>query len=186
MHTSSRRTGRTCEKLPPNAIRKDAPVVGGCREKNQGESFLVDTGHGRFWGWWMWFLVHSPDRHAKFWNIVAFPLAPVGFAKTCQHPLAFVLDRNHQVVFFCPIGRAFKKHPDGLVGTFGDENRMARLDIDGLPRLVQIQAEGFLHIGPLFTSQESVQQSKSRTTNDADNRMTRGWIAVICGFKARY
>jgi len=97
----------------------------------------------------MWFLVHSPDRHAKFWNIVAFPLAPVGFAQTCQHPLAFVLDRNHQVVFFCLIGRAFKKHLDGLVGTFGDENRVARLDIDGLPRLVQIQAAGFLHIGPL-------------------------------------
>src|SRR5437764_1453467 len=49
----------------------------------------------------MWFLVHSPDRHPKFWNIVTFPLAPVGFAQTCQYPLAFVLDRTHQVVFLC-------------------------------------------------------------------------------------
>src|SRR5947199_10822408 len=64
-------------------------------------------------------------------------------------PACLRVGRNHQVVFFCLIGRAFKKHPDGLVGTFGDENRMARLDIDGLPRLVQIQAAGFLHIGPL-------------------------------------
>ena len=40
---------------------------------------------------------------------------------------------------------AFKKHPDRLVGTFGDEDRVAGFDVDGLPRLVQIQAEGFLH-----------------------------------------
>jgi hypothetical protein len=51
----------------------------------------------------MWFLFHLPDRHAKFWNIVAFPLAPVGFAQACQDQLAFVLDRDHQVVFFCLI-----------------------------------------------------------------------------------
>ena len=79
---------------------------------------------------------------------MAFPLAPVGFAQACQDQLAFVLDRDHQVVFFCLIARAFKKHPDGLVGTFGDEDRMARFDVDGLPRLVQIQAEGFLHNEP--------------------------------------
>jgi hypothetical protein len=36
------------------------------------------------------------------------------------------LDRDHQVVFFCLIGWAFMKHPDGLVGTFGDEDRSAR------------------------------------------------------------
>ena len=36
-------------------------------------------------------------------------------------------------------------HPDGLVGTFGDEDRVARFNVDGLPRLVQTQAEGFLH-----------------------------------------
>src|SRR5436309_924281 len=46
MHNSSRRTG---EKLLPNAIR-ECPVVRGCREKNQGESFLVDTAQGRFGG----------------------------------------------------------------------------------------------------------------------------------------
>jgi hypothetical protein len=51
--------------------------------------------------------------------------------------------------------------------------------------LVQIQAEGFLHNGPFHYS-ESVQQSKSRTTNDANTRMTRrGCIGVLCGFKAR-
>src|SRR5262249_59182630 len=49
-----------------------------------------------------------PNRHAKFWNIVAFPMAPVGFAQTCQHRVAFVLDPDHQVVFFCLIVRAFK------------------------------------------------------------------------------
>ncbi len=31
-------------------LSERAPVVGDCREKNQGESFLVDTGHGRFGG----------------------------------------------------------------------------------------------------------------------------------------
>ena len=87
------------------------------------------------------------DRHAKFWNIVAFPMAQVGFAQTCQDRLAFVLDRDHQVVFFCLIVRAFKKHSDGLVKTFGDEDRAARFDVDSLPRLVQIQAEGFFHNG---------------------------------------
>jgi hypothetical protein len=60
-----------------------------------------------------------------------------------------MLDRDHQVVFFCPIARAFKKHPDGLVGTFRDEDGVARFDVDGLPGLVQIQAEGFLHNGLL-------------------------------------
>ncbi len=65
----------------------------------------------------MWFLFHFSDRHAKFWNMVAFPLAPVGFAQACQHPFAFLLDRDHQVIFFCLIGGAFTKHPDGLVGT---------------------------------------------------------------------
>src|SRR5438876_12370272 len=95
----------------------------------------------------MWFLRHFPDRHAKFWNIVAFPLAPEGFAQARQHQGAFVLDRDHQVVFFYLIVWALKKHPDGPVGTFGDENRVAGFDVDGLPRLVQIQAEGFLHYG---------------------------------------
>jgi hypothetical protein len=63
-------------------------------------------------------------------------------------PGTFLLDRDHQVVFFCLIGRAFTKHPDRLVGTFRDEDRSARFDVDGLPRLVQLQAEGFLHNGP--------------------------------------
>jgi hypothetical protein len=96
----------------------------------------------------MWFLFHFPDRHAKFWNMVAFPMAPVGFAQTCRHRVAFLLDRDHQVVFFCLIARVFKKHPECLVGTLGDQDRVARFDVDGLPRLVQIQAEGFLHNGP--------------------------------------
>ena len=72
-------------------------------------------------------------------------MAPVGFAQTCQQRFAFVLDRDHQVVFICLIARAFKKHPDSLVGTFRDEDRVARFDVDGLPRLVQTQMEGFLH-----------------------------------------
>src|SRR5262245_46316344 len=93
----------------------------------------------------MLFLFHFSDRHTKFWNIVAFPLAPIGFAQACQHLATFVLDSHHQVVFFCLIGRAFEKHPDRLVGTFGDEDRVAGFDVDGLPRFVQIQAEGFLH-----------------------------------------
>ncbi len=101
----------------------------------------------------MWFLFHFSDRHAKFWNMVAFPLAPVGFAQACQHRVAFVLDRDHQVIFFYLIGRAFTKHPDGLVGTFGDQNRLARFDVDGLPRLVQIQTDGFLHNGPFHDSE---------------------------------
>ena len=46
---------------------------------------------------------------------------------------------------------AFTKHPDGLVGTFGDEDRVARFDVDGLPRLVQVQAEGFLQNGSSTT-----------------------------------
>src|SRR2546426_9522633 len=66
MHNSSRRTG---EKLLPNAIR-ECPVVRGCREKNQGESILLDSAQGRFGGWWIWFLFHFPDRHAKFRNMV--------------------------------------------------------------------------------------------------------------------
>src|SRR5438105_5290291 len=73
MRTSSRRTGLACEKWPPNAIRKDAPVVGGCREKNQGESFFGRHRSWAFWGWWMRFLFHFPNRQAKFRNMVAFP-----------------------------------------------------------------------------------------------------------------
>ena len=96
----------------------------------------------------MLFLFRFPDRHAKLRNIMAFPMAPVRFAQACQHRVALLLDRDHQVVFFCLIGRAFTKHPDGLVGAFGDEDRSARFDVDGLPRLVQIQAEGFLHNEP--------------------------------------
>ena len=102
----------------------------------------------------MWFLFHFSDRHPKFRNIVAFPLAPVGFAQACQHRVAFVFDHDHQVVFVCLIARVFKKHPDGLVGTFGDEDRVAGFDVDGLPRLVQIQAEGFLHNGFFHQSRE--------------------------------
>jgi hypothetical protein len=62
-------------------------------------------------------------------------LLAVGFAQACQHRAAFVLDRDYQVVFFCLIARAFKKDPDGLVGTFGDEDSVARFDVNGLPRL---------------------------------------------------
>ena len=84
----------------------------------------------------MWFLVHFPDRHAKFWNIVAFPLAPVGFAQACQHRVSLVLDCDHQIIFFSRIAGALNKHPDGQVGTFGDKDRVARFDIDSLPQLV--------------------------------------------------
>ncbi len=81
-------------------------------------------------------------------------MAPVGFAQACQRALAFVLDRDHQVVFFCLIVWPFMKHPDGLVGTFGDQDRVARFDVDGLPRSVQIQAEGFIHNSFFHQSRE--------------------------------
>src|SRR5439155_26516321 len=149
MRTSSRRTGRTCEKLPPNAIRK-GPCRGRLSREEPGREFFGRHRSWAFWGWWMWFLFHFSDRHPKFRNIVAFPLAPVGFAQACQHRVAFVFDHDHQVVFVCLIARVFKKHPDGLVGTFGDEDRVARFDVDGLPRLVQIQTEGFLHNGSSY------------------------------------
>src|SRR6266566_7453506 len=122
IHTaSSLQKGRRCahraEGLDARAkncsltlSERDAPCCGRLSREESGREFFGRHRSWAFWGWWMWFLVHFPDRHAKFWNIVAFPLAPVGFAQTCQHPLAFVLDRNHQVVFFCLIGRAFKKH----------------------------------------------------------------------------
>src|SRR2546426_2469170 len=95
----------------------------------------------------MWFLFHFSDRHAKFWNMMAFPLAPVSFAQAGQYLLAFVLEHDHQVVFFSLIARVFNKHTDGMVGTFGDDDGVARFDVEGLPRLVQIQTEGFLHNG---------------------------------------
>src|SRR5262249_46570854 len=57
---------------------------------------------------------------------------------------------------FCGPQRALKNHPDRLVGTFGDEDRVAGFDVDGLPRLVQIQAEGFLH-NESFPNEGSVQ-----------------------------
>ena len=47
----------------------------------------------------------------------------------------------------CLIARVFNNHPDSFVGTFGDEDRVARFDVNSLPRLVQIRREGFLHNG---------------------------------------
>ena len=111
----------------------------------------------------MWFLFPFPDRHAKFWNMVAFPLPPVCFAQACQHRHAFVLDRDHQVIFFCLIAWTSKNYPDGLVGTFGDAHFGARLDIGSLPRLIQIEAEGFLHNGFFHHSRE-------RSTIEIPNR----------------
>jgi len=35
------------------------------------------------------------------------------------------------------------QYASGLVGTLGDDHARSRLDIDGLPRLVQIEAERF-------------------------------------------
>src|SRR5438105_10508346 len=42
----------------------------------QPHDFNVDRVFGRHTSWafggsWMWFLFHFPDRHAKFWDIVA-------------------------------------------------------------------------------------------------------------------
>jgi len=83
--------------------------------------------------------------------MVAFLLAPVGFAQAGQHLFAFVSDRDHQVGFFRGTPRGAMQHPDGLVGTFGDQDSVARFDVDGLPRLVQIEAEGFVHNGSSAT-----------------------------------
>src|SRR5262245_19584565 len=94
---------------------------------------------------WALFLFHFTDRHAKFWNMVAFPLAPISFSQASEHLAAFTMDSDNQVVFFCLIGRAYSKHPDRLVGTFGDEDRVTGFDVDGLPRFVPIQPEGFVH-----------------------------------------
>ena len=95
----------------------------------------------------MWFLFHFSDRHAKFRNMMAFPLAPVSFAEAGQYLLAFVLDRDHQIGFLLGIGRSAMQHPDGSVGPFGDQDSPIRFDVDGLPRSVQIEAEGFVHNG---------------------------------------
>ena len=81
-------------------------------------------------------------------------MAPVGFAQACQRALAFVLDRDHQVVFFCLIARPFVKHPDGPVGTFGDQDCVARFDVEDLPRSVQIQTKSFIHDGFFHSSRE--------------------------------
>jgi hypothetical protein len=88
-----------------------------------------------------------PDRHLEFQNVVALPLTPVGFAQASLHFLALVFDGDDQVGFFRSIRRHAMQHPDGLVGTFGDHDRVARFEVDGLPRLVQIEAEGFVHNG---------------------------------------
>ena len=83
------------------------------------------------------------NRHAEFWNVVARPLPPVGFAQADRHRLAFVLDRDHQPGFLLLVTAGAVQHANGFVGTFGDDHAAARLDIDGLPRLVQLYAEGF-------------------------------------------
>jgi hypothetical protein len=75
--------------------------------------------------------------------VVAFPLPPVGFAQAGRHRLAFVLDRDHQPGFLLLVTAHAMPYASGLVGTFGNNQGGARLDIDGLPRLVQIEAEGF-------------------------------------------
>src|SRR5206468_4287700 len=76
MRTSSRRTD---EKLLPNSIRKGF-CCGRLSREESGREFFGRHRSWTFLGWWMWFLVHFPNRHAKFRNIVAFPMAPVGFA----------------------------------------------------------------------------------------------------------
>jgi len=60
MRTSSRRTG---EQLLPNAIRK-GPCCGRLSREESGREFFGRHRSWAFWGWWMWFLVHFPDRHA--------------------------------------------------------------------------------------------------------------------------
>ena len=110
------------------------------------------------------FLFRFPDRHAKFRNKMAFPMAPVGFAQACQHRVAFLLDRDHQVVFFCLIGRALRSirmawwEPLGM--------RTAR------PVLMSMASHDWFNsrrkvssITDPFTSHANVQQSKSCTTN---------------------
>ena len=79
--------------------------------------------------------------------MMAFPLTPVSFAQAGQDLLAFVLDRNHQIGFLLGIPRSAMQHPDGSVGPFGDQDTATRFDVDGLPRSVQIEAEGFVHNG---------------------------------------
>ena len=70
--------------------------------------------------------------------MVAFPLPPIGFAQAGRHRLAFVLDRDHQPGFLLLVTARAMPYANGLVGTFGDDHASAGLDIDGLPRLVQI------------------------------------------------
>ena len=81
--------------------------------------------------------------------MVAFPLPPIGFAQAGRHGLASVLDRDHQTGFLLLVTAHAMPHPNGLVGTFGDDHAGARLDIVGLARLVQIEAEGFPITSPV-------------------------------------
>jgi len=74
---------------------------------------------------------------------VAFPLAPVGFAQAGGHRLALVLDGDNQPGFFPRIARGAMQYANGSVRTLGNDHSGARLDFDGLPRLVQLKAECF-------------------------------------------
>ena len=80
---------------------------------------------------------------------MAFPLAPVGFAQAGWHRPAFVLDGDHQPGFFFLVTTGAMEHANGLVGTLGDDHADARLDIVGLPRLIQIEAEVFPITSPV-------------------------------------
>ena len=58
-----------------------------------------------------------------------------------------VLHSDDQPGLFFWIARSVMEDTDGFMGTFGNDHSSARLDIDRLPALVQLEAEGFLHNG---------------------------------------
>ena len=83
--------------------------------------------------------------------MVAFPLAPVGLAQAGRYGLAPVLDRDDEPRFFLRVAEGSMQPANGLVGTLWDEYAGARLDVDGLPGLIQLQAERF----PMTRSSET-------------------------------
>ncbi len=73
--------------------------------------------------------------------MVPFPLPPVGFAQPGGHRFALVLDRDDEPRFFLRVAGGSVLYADGLVRPFGDDHGGTGLDIDGFPRLVQLEAE---------------------------------------------
>src|SRR6266571_1788106 len=75
------------------------------------------------------------------------PVAPVRLAQANRNRLTLVLDRDDQPRFFLRIASSAMQDADGFVGTFRNDYDGARFDVDGLPRLIQFEAQRFLHDG---------------------------------------